>query len=66
MMVLEIAIWGAWQPKIFPYMGMLGFEAWQQALVGSVFGIASILGIFFSNQFADRLLSIAFHRIPKR
>ncbi|MHA3775678.1 MFS transporter [Verrucomicrobiota bacterium sgz303538] len=54
MMVLEIAIWGAWQPKIFPYMGMLGFEAWQQALVGSVFGIASILGIFFSNQFADR------------
>lgn len=54
MMVLEIAIWGAWQPKIFPYMGMLGFEAWQQALVGSIFGIASILGIFFSNQFADR------------
>jgi MFS family permease len=54
MMILEIAIWGSWQPKIFPYMGMLGFEAWQQALVGSVFGIASIIGIFFSNQFADR------------
>jgi MFS family permease len=54
MMVLEIAIWGAWQPKIFPYMGMLGFAPWQQALVGSVFGIGSILGIFFSNQFADR------------
>src|SRR5690349_17377039 len=54
MMVLEIAIWGAWQPKIFAYMGMLEFAPWQQALVGSVFGIASILGIFFSNQFADR------------
>ena len=54
MMILEIAIWGAWQPKIFPYMNMLGFAPWQQALVGSVFGIASILGIFFSNQFADR------------
>jgi MFS family permease len=54
MMVLEIAIWGAWQPKIFAYMAMLDFQAWQQALVGSVFGIASILGIFFSNQFADR------------
>ena len=54
MMVLEIAIWGAWQPKIFPYMAMLGFETWQKGLVGSVFGIASILGIFFSNQFADR------------
>jgi len=54
MMVLEIAIWGAWQPKIFAYMGMMNFQPWQQALVGSVFGIASILGIFFSNQFADR------------
>jgi nucleoside transporter len=54
MMILEIAIWGAWQPKIFAYMGMLEFAPWQQALVGSIFGIASILGIFFSNQFADR------------
>lgn len=57
MMVLEIAIWGAWQPKIFSYMGMLGFVDWQQFLVGSVFGIASIIGIFFSNQFADRKFS---------
>ena len=54
MMILEIAIWGAWQPKIFSYMAMLKFVPWQQALVGSVFGIASIIGIFFSNQFADR------------
>ena len=54
MMVLEIAIWGAWQIKIFPYMGMLGFSAGQQAAVGSVFGIASFGGIFFGNQFADR------------
>ncbi len=57
MMILEIAIWGAWQPKIFNYMGMLGFSGWQQTLVGSVFGIAAILGIFFSNQFADRHFS---------
>jgi nucleoside transporter len=54
MMVLQLAIWGAWAPKIFPYMGMLGYAAWQQALVGSAFGVASLLGIFFSNQFADR------------
>lgn len=54
MMLLEIAIWGAWQPKIFAYMGMLGYLPWQQFLVGAVFGIASLLGIFFSNQFADR------------
>jgi nucleoside transporter len=54
MMVLQIAIWGAWQPKIFPYMGMLGFDPWQQALVGSSWGVAALVGIFFSNQFADR------------
>lgn len=54
MMVLQIAVWGAWQPKIFPYMGMLGFEPWQQALVGSSWGVAALVGIFFSNQFADR------------
>lgn len=54
MMVLQIGIWGAWAPKLFPYMGMLGFEPWQQALVGSCWGIAAVLGIFFSNQFADR------------
>jgi MFS family permease len=44
-------------PKLFPYMGQLGFEAWQQSLVGSAWGIAAILGIFFSNQFADRNFS---------
>lgn len=57
MMVIEIFIWGAWQPKIFAYMAMLKFEAWQMSLVGSAFGIASLLGIFFSNQFADRNFS---------
>ena len=57
MMVLEIAIWGAWQIKIFPYMTMLGFAPAQQGWVGSVFGIASVVGIFFSNQFADRNFS---------
>lgn len=57
MMILEIAIWGAWQIKIFSYMGMLGFNPGQQWLVGSSFGIASLVGIFFSNQFADRNFS---------
>lgn len=57
MMVIEIFIWGAWQPKIFAYMGMLEFTASQQWLVGSSFGIASLIGIFFSNQFADRNFS---------
>ncbi|MBL9113851.1 MAG: nucleoside permease [Verrucomicrobiaceae bacterium] len=57
MMILEIAIWGAWQIKIFGYMAMLNFTPDQQWLVGSAFGIASIIGIFFSNQFADRNFS---------
>jgi nucleoside transporter len=56
MMVLELFVWGAWLPLIFPYMGQSGlnFTGQQQALVGSAFAIASVLGIFFSNQFADR------------
>jgi len=54
MMVLEFFIWGAWLPLVFPYMGNLKFTDNEQALVGSAFAIASIVGIFFSNQFADR------------
>lgn len=54
MMVLEFFIWGAWLPLIWPYMGEIGFEPSQIALVGSAFAIASVLAIFFSNQFADR------------
>jgi nucleoside transporter len=58
MMVLEFFIWGAWLPLIWGYMGKgegaLGFTDGQIALVGSAFAIASILAIFFSNQFADR------------
>ena len=57
MMVLEIAIWGAWQVQIFNYMPMLKFEGWQMNLAGSMFAIASLVGIFFSNQFADRNFS---------
>jgi MFS family permease len=57
MMMLQLAIWGAWAAKLFPYMGQLGFEPWQKSLVGSAWGISAILGIFFSNQFADRNFS---------
>jgi MFS family permease len=56
MMVLEFAIWGAWLPLIWGYMGKdgLAFSDAQIAWVGSAFAIASIVGIFFSSQFADR------------
>lgn len=57
MMALQLAVWGAWAPKLFPYMSMLGFSAGQQALVGSSWGFAAVLGVFFSNQFADRTFS---------
>ncbi len=54
MMILELFIWGAWLPLIWPYMTEIGFNGYQQAWVGSAFAIASVLAIFFSNQFADR------------
>lgn len=58
-MVLEFFIWGAWLPLIWGYMGKdgLNFSDGQITWVGSAFAIASILGIFFSNQFADRNFS---------
>lgn len=58
-MVLEFFIWGAWLPLIWGYMGKdgLNFTDSQIALVGSAFAIASVVGIFFSNQFADRNFS---------
>ena len=56
MMILEFFIWGAWLPLIWGYMGKdgLAFTDNQIAWVGSAFAIASVVGIFFSNQFADR------------
>lgn len=54
MMVLEIFIWGAWLPLIFGYLPSLGFTAGQQSWILNAFPIAAIVGMFFSNQFADR------------
>ncbi|MGP8201372.1 MAG: MFS transporter [Limisphaerales bacterium] len=54
MMVLEFFIWGAWLPFIFSYLPGLGFTAWQQSLILNCFPLAAVIGMFFSNQFADR------------
>jgi nucleoside transporter len=54
MMALQFFIWGAWLPLIWPYMGAIGFDGTEQAWIGSAFAIASIAGIFFGNQWADR------------
>jgi predicted MFS family arabinose efflux permease len=54
MMVLEFFIWGAWFPLIFSYLPSLGFSPAEQSWILNAFPLASIVGMFFSNQFADR------------
>jgi len=53
-MVLEFVIWGAWLPLIYGYLPSLGFSPLQQSWILNAFPIAAIVGMFFSNQFADR------------
>jgi MFS family permease len=54
MMALEFFIWGAWLPLIFGYLPSLGFSPVQQSWILNAFPLAAIVGMFFSNQFADR------------
>lgn len=54
MMFLEFFIWGAWLPLIFGYLPSLGFSPGQQSWILNAFPIAAIVGMFFSNEFADR------------
>jgi nucleoside transporter len=54
MMVLEFFIWGAWYPLIFGYLPSVGFSPAEQTWILSTFPAAAIVGMFFSNQFADR------------
>ena len=55
--VLEFFIWGAWLPLILAYLPSLGFTPAQQSWILNAFPIAAIVGMFFSNQFADRHFS---------
>jgi MFS family permease len=56
MMVLELAVWGAWFEMVFGYLGASGlnFTSAQQSWILAMFPLAAIAGMFFSNQFADR------------
>jgi nucleoside transporter len=54
MMALQFFIWGAWLPLIFGYLPSLGFIPAQQSWILNAFPIAAIVGMFFSNQYADR------------
>lgn len=57
MMILEIAVWGAWLPLIFDYLPGLGFNPSEQAWILNAFAVSAIVAMFFSNQFADRKFS---------
>jgi nucleoside transporter len=57
MMLLEFFIWGAWLPLIFGYLPALKFSPGEQSWIINAFPIAAIVGMFFSNQFADRNFS---------
>ena len=54
MMVPEFFIWGCWLPLIYGYLPSLGFTTGEQTLILNTFPAAAIIGMFFSNQFADR------------
>jgi nucleoside transporter len=54
MMVLEFFIWGCWLPLIYGYLPSLKFSSIEQAWILNAFPIAAIVGMFFSNQYADR------------
>lgn len=55
MMFLEYVIWGAWLPLLGLYMDKyLGFSGLQKAWIFNAFAIASLTGMFFGGQLADR------------
>ena len=59
MFFLEYFIKGAWLPLLGLYMGSryLNFSGFQQAWVFNAFAIASVTGMFFGGQLADRVVS---------
>ncbi len=61
MFFLEYLIKGAWLPLLGLYMGSryLDFTGFQQAWIFNAFAIASITGMFFGGQLADRYVSQA-------
>jgi MFS family permease len=54
MMALQYFIWGAWLPLIYSYLPSLKFTPAEQAWILNTFPLAAIVGMFFSNQYADR------------
>ncbi|HEV3166472.1 MAG TPA: MFS transporter [Isosphaeraceae bacterium] len=59
MMFLEYVIWGAWLPLLGLYLGpeYLNFDGIHVAWIFNAFAIASLTGMFFGGQLADRYFS---------
>ena len=56
MMFLEYVVWGAWLPLLTLYLGKnyLNFTGFQTAWILNAFAIASLTGMVFGGQLADR------------
>jgi nucleoside transporter len=56
MMFLEYVIWGAWLPLLGLYLGAdyLNFNNLERAWIFGAFALASLTGMFFGGQLADR------------
>lgn len=55
MMFLQYVVWGAWLPLLGLYLNdYLKFDGLQKALIFNAFAIASLTGMFFGGQLADR------------
>ncbi len=57
MMFLQYAIWGAWLPILWPFLGHLGFSNPEKGYVIAVGAVGAIVGPFFAGQIADRYLA---------
>jgi hypothetical protein len=54
MMGLQFFVWGSWLPLIYSYLPSLMFTPAEQAWILNTFPLAAIVGMFFSNQYANR------------
>ncbi len=59
MMFLEYVIWGAWLPLLGLYMGAdyLNFGPYEKGFIFGAFALASLTGMFFGGQLADRIFA---------
>ena len=55
MMFLQYAIWGAWLPILFPFLGFRGFDALQSVMIFGAGAVGAIIGPLIAGQVADRI-----------